>query len=554
MNDGGAATHGVCRTGTPVTHRIFRSLCFAALPAVLLFSCVTVPGTQSSQESLSVMPRDPLRPVVAPFPHAPFARPVIPDRMFDIRRYGAREGAVSTEAIRNAIDAAARSGGGSVIIPAGVWPTGAIHLENNINLHLNEGAELRFSQEPKDYLPAVFSRHEDVECYKSSAFIYANGKTNIAITGQGVLDGQGAPWWSLKEKGAAAESLLYAMASSGVPVERRVFDGSPGKQLRPAFFQPMNCTNVLVEGPTFLYGAFWTITPTYCDNVIIRNIRIVTEGERGHVPNGDGVDPSSCRNVLIEECTFDTGDDCIALKAGRDRDGRRVAVPTENVIIRNCIGLRGHGGIVIGSETAGGIRHVLATDCRFSGTDRIIRIKSARGRGGTIEDLWFRDIEGRDIAREAIHVNLLYTGERLPAAAVSEETPRVRNLHFDHITCASGSGFGIEVLGLPEMPAENISFARLDLRTLKGMNLADVRGVTLDASSIRATTPPLISVLNGQHITLGPCTLSAAGGILLAVRDAASDAITISRRALPGSEDWLLLEAGVQARTVVVTE
>ncbi len=526
----------------------------AALPALILFSCIGIPGTASLQDTPTAIPRDTIRPVVAPFPLASFTLPAIPARRFDIRSYGAREGTSSTEAIRNAIEAAASAGGGTVLIPDGVWHTGAIHLENNIDLHLSAGAELRFSQDPKEYLPVVFSRHEDIECYKSSAFIDAQGKSNIAITGTGVLDGQGTPWWVLKEQGAPAEALLYDMASRGVPVDQRVFDGSPGRQLRPAFFQPVKCRNVLVDGPTFLYGAFWTITPTYCDNVIIRNVRIVTEGDRGHVPNGDGIDPSSCRNVLIERCTFDTGDDCIAIKAGRDRDGRRVGVPTENVVIRDCTGLRGHGGIVIGSETAGGIRNVLATDCKFSGTDRIVRIKTARGRGGTIENLWFRNIEGRDIAREAILVNMLYTGERLPAAPVSEETPRIRNLHFENIRCLSGKGYGVEILGLPEMPVEDLYFTRVEMRTPRGMNLADVKGMTFDGSTLSATAAPLISVLDGRDITFGAGTLALPGGIILSVTGQLSGGIRMSRRAVPASGEWLSIDPAVAPGAVVMTE
>lgn len=556
MNDGDAAKCGYGRIGAPDSRRVITRFFISAFPALFFLACIGFPGAASPQSSRTTMPGDTLQQVVAPFPVPAFTRPAIPERQFDIRDFGARESTdtKSTQAIRRAIETAARAGGGTVVIPDGVWRSGAIHLEDNINLHLSAGAELRFSQDFEDYLPVVFSRHEDIECYKSSAFISANGKSNIAITGTGILDGQGTPWWPLKEQGAQAEVLLYDMASRGVPVEQRVFDGSAGKQLRPAFFQPVNCRNVLVEGPTFLYGAFWTITPTYCENVIIRKIRIVTEGERGHVPNGDGIDPSSCKNVLIEKCTFDTGDDCIAIKAGRDKDGRRVGVPTENVVIRDCTGLRGHGGIVIGSETAGGIRNVLATDCRFTGTDRIIRIKTARGRGGTIENLWFRNIEGRDIAREAIHVNMLYTGERLPAAPVSEETPRIRNLHFENVSCASGKGYGIEILGLPEMPVENVFFTRLDLRTSKGVNLADVNSVHFKESRVSATAAPLIAILDGRDITFGAGTLTVSGGVILSVRGQSSAGINISRRVVPAGKEWLSLDVGIPPGAVVVTE
>jgi rhamnogalacturonyl hydrolase YesR/pectate lyase len=457
------------------------------------------------------MPDDAIRPVAAPFPFPQLRRPLIPDHRYDIRDFGAGKeaGGSSTAAIRKAIETAARAGGGAVIVPAGSWRTGAIRLRSNINLHLVRGAELRFSQDVADYLPAVFSRHEDIECFKPSAFIYADGDSNIAITGTGTLNGQGSPWWRLKTERADAESLLSAMAAKGIPVEQRVFDGRNGRILRPAFVQPMRCRNVLVEGPTFLYGAFWTITPTYCENVIIRDVNIVTEGDAGHVPNGDGVDPSSCRNVLIDQCTFDTGDDCIAIKSGRDADGLRVAIPSENIVIRKCSGRRGHGGIVIGSETAGGIRNLFATECRFEGTDRMIRIKTARGRGGVIENLWFRNIEGRKIAQQAIHLNMLYTGERLPAQPVSATTPRIRNVRFDSVSCVSGKGYGVEILGLPEMPVEDVTFSRMVLRETKGVHIADARRIRIEAS----------------HITPGP-----------------------------PSTDWLVLDAGVGPGDVTVAE
>jgi polygalacturonase len=477
------------------------------------------------------VPTEEIRPLAAPFAMPHPRRPSIPGRAVSIRDFGATEGGSvkNTVAIRSAIQTLAGAGGGTVIIPPGTWLTGAIHLEDSTNLHLQKGAVLLFSQDPADYLPVVFSRHEDIECYKYSAFIYAEGKTNIAITGEGTLNGQGKPWWPFKTEKKQVEQLLNDMAQRGVPVAQRIFDGRDGRELRPAFFQPMRCTNVLVEGVTFLYGAFWTITPTYCNNVIVRNVRIVTEGEYGHVFNGDGVDPSSTRNVLIEDCDFDTGDDCVAIKAGRDRDGLRVNLPTENVVVRNCRGLRGHGGIVIGSETSGSIRNILAEQCQFSGTDRIVRIKSARGRGGILENMWFRDLSGTGILMEALHINMLYTGSRLPAAAVDRTTPQVRNIHFERISTTAGKSYAIEILGLPEMPLENISFDRIVAEGEKGFRMADVRGVTLTNSSIRTASGPIISVMEGENITLDALTVPAGAAMLLRLEGEGSNAITLRR-------------------------
>ncbi len=262
--------------------------------------------------------------ITAPFPMPQLVRPQFPDRVFNIQDHGAVAGGQTknTEAIAEAIAAAARSGGGTVLVPAGTWLTGAIHLDNNINLRLAEGAVLLFSQNFGDYLPAVLSRHEGMDCLKYSSFVYANGKTNIAITGQGTLEGQGRPWWVSEKKLRALDSkTLEELADENVPVEQR------SVHLRPAFFQPIHCRNVLVEGVTFRFGAFWTIQPTYCENIIVRGVKIVTEGDYGHTPNGDGVNPDSCRNVLIEYCDLETGDDCVTLKSGRAADGLRVAKP-----------------------------------------------------------------------------------------------------------------------------------------------------------------------------------------------------------------------------------
>lgn len=484
------------------------------------------------------------------------SRPVIPSRSFDIREFGALEGSQvkNTIAIQKTIDSIATLGGGSVVIPKGRWLTGAIHLENNINLYLSKDAELLFSQDSTDYLPVVFSRHEDIECYKYSSFIYAEGKTNIAITGDGILNGQGSRWWGWKRSKKDVEVLLNEMASKGVPVKDRIFDGTDGKQLRPAFFQPMNCKNILVEGVTFLYGAFWTITPTYCENVIIRKVGIETEGSYGHTPNGDGVNPSSCKNVLIEYCDFDTGDDCIAIKAGRDKDGLRVAKPTENVVIRNCRGLRGHGGIVIGSETSGGVRNVYAVNCQFKGTDRIVRIKTARGRGGIIENMWFKDITGEDILSEAIHLNMLYTGTRLPAQTVSQTTPTIRNIHFENIKCSSGKNYAIELLGIPEMLIENIWFDGIDVNAIKGINVTDVKGIHFKNSSINATSPPLFNITDGQNITIESVKLSGGVEQLLRVTGETSCDIKIRKTNIVKNNKSVFLGPNVSQHAVLIEE
>jgi hypothetical protein len=502
---------------------------------VLLFCILFIPHSLSCQSNHTIT-SEVIAPIGAPFDMPQLTRPIIPERKFDIRDFGAKEGGVfkNTKSIQAAITKAAETGGGIIVIPNGKWLTGAIHLENNINLYLTKGAELLFSQDVTDYLPVVFSRHEDIECYKYSSFIYANGKTNIAITGEGVLNGQGKSWWGWKESKKGMEKLLNEMSDKEVPVEQRQFDGTDGRELRPAFFQPMNCKNILVEGVTFLYGAFWTITPTYCENVIVRKVRIETEGSYGHTPNGDGVDPSSCKNVLIEDCDFNTGDDCIAIKAGRDKDGLRVNKPSENIVIRNCSGLNGHGGIVVGSETSGSIRNVFAVNCQFKGTDRVVRLKTARGRGGVIENMWFKDLVGEKILKEALHLNMLYTGTRLPAQSISQSTPTIRNIHFENINIISGDGYAIEILGLPERFIENVWIENVSAKASKGINISDARGVYLKNSKISATFAPVLNIIDGNDIVADSVKFSGEGNKLIEVSGANSKDIKFRKSNVTG--------------------
>ncbi len=518
----------------------------------ILVSSILCSPIQSSTHSGSDSTIDPIAPISVPFDMPQLQRPVFPPRTYSIVEAGAIEGGTvkCTQAILSTIEKAAKAGGGTVLIPKGRWLTGAIRLDNNINLRLEKDAVLLFSQDTSDYLPVVFSRHEDVECYKYSAFIYAEGKENIAITGEGTLDGQGKPWWIYKTD--KKEEVLYALGNKNIPVNERIFDGKNGQRLRPAFFQPMNCKNILVEGVTFKYGAFWTITPTYCENIIVRKIRIETEGEYGHTPNGDGVDPSSSRNVLIEDCIFDTGDDCIAIKAGRDNDGLRVNRPTENIVVRNCIGLRGHGGIVIGSETSGSIRNIYAENCQFNGTDRIIRLKTARGRGGVLENMWFKNMSGDNIQLEAIHLNMLYTGKRLPEQPVSATTPRLRNIHFDGITCTSGKSYAIEILGLPEMLVENISFNNIVATSEKGVNISDAKDIQIMNSSFTPATYPVMKITDGREILISSLQIPTGAETFLKVEGAASKNIKISKSNISDKDKAISLGEQVSPQAVKV--
>ncbi|MBS1856555.1 MAG: glycoside hydrolase family 28 protein [Acidobacteria bacterium] len=341
--------------------------------------------------------------------------PKFPNRKFEITRYGAKEGGTidNTEAFRKAIDAAAAAGGGHVTVPEGVFLTGAIHLKSNINLVVPKGATVKFNPDTRLY-PIVLTRFEGLECMNWSPFIYALDQTNIAITGGGTLDGQAGceHWWPWSGKAGCgtspgnqrkARTALGEMAEKGVPVEQRVF--GEGGYLRPMFVQPYRCTNVMIEGITITNSPMYEMHPVLCRNFIARGVTVSSHG-----PNNDGCDPESSVDVLLDGCTFDTGDDCIAIKSGRNADGRRLNRPSENIIVQNCDMKDGHGGVTMGSECSGNIRYVFAQDCRMDSPnlDRVLRFKDNAMRGGIIEHVYMRNVKVGQVARAALDVDFYY--------------------------------------------------------------------------------------------------------------------------------------------------
>jgi polygalacturonase len=341
--------------------------------------------------------------------------PVFPARDFDITRYGAKpDGKTdSSDAFRKAIGAAAQAGGGRVHVPEGVFLTGALHLKSGVNLHVAKGATVKFIPDPKLY-PIVLTRFEGLECMNYSPFVYAFDQRNIAITGEGTLDGQATcdhwwPWSGKRNCGTTpgtqrdARAKLLDMAEKGVPVEKRVMGA--GAWLRPMFVQPYRCQNVLIEGVTIVNSPMYEMHPVLCRNVTVRNVTVSSHG-----PNNDGCDPESSADVLIDGCTFDTGDDCIAIKSGRNADGRRLHTASENIIVQNCTMKDGHGGVTLGSECSGNIHNVYARNCKMDSPnlDRVLRFKDNAMRGGVIEHIYMRDIEAGQVAGPAIEVDLQY--------------------------------------------------------------------------------------------------------------------------------------------------
>jgi polygalacturonase len=444
-----------------------------------------------------------IAPFKTPFGEFNFERPVFPDKAVSIVDFGAKAGGTfkNTEAIKNAISEISKSGGGKVIVPEGKWLTGPIVLRSNVNLHLEEGAEILFSQDFSDYLPAVLTNYEGCEVYSYSPFIYAFKQENIAITGKGVLQGQGKPWWELRKTKGNGTKRIKEMNENEVPVEKRRFDNLDNFLL-PVFFGPQYCKNVLLEGIRFEYGAFWTVNPSFCENIIIRDIYILTHGEYGRTRNGDGINPNSCQNVLIEYNTLDTGDDCITLKAGRNKDGRRLGIPEKNILIRYNVGLQGHGGIVIGSEMSGGVENVYAHDCKFYGTDRVVRLKTGRGRGGYIRNCWFINMEADTIEREAIRINMLYGDSKKQVQEVNEGTPRIENIHIENLSCKYSKRTNISIIGIPEMPVKNVTIKNINIGGKRGVRISDAKNIQIENLWIGNDLESAVSISNSDSISI----------------------------------------------------
>ncbi|MCC7044251.1 MAG: glycoside hydrolase family 28 protein [Acidobacteria bacterium] len=387
--------------------------------------------------------------------------PRFPDRRFDITAFGARDRATTdaTNAIRMAVSACAAAGGGRVVVPAGRFITGPIHLASNVNLHLEDEATLAFARDPKAYLPLVLTRFEGMELWNYSPLIYAIDAANVAVTGRGTLDGQADfdHWWSWK--GAwkdvparpgqptqiPARLRLAEMVEAGRPVSERVF--GEDAYLRSSFVQPYRCQNVLIEGVTIVNSPMWEIHPVLCRNVTVRDVTVRTHG-----PNNDGCNPESSRDVLIERCTFDTGDDCIALKSGRNAEGRRLNTPVENVVIRDCEMRDGHGAVVVGSEASGGARNIFAERCRMDSPqlDRALRFKTNSVRGGVIEHVYMRDVTIGQVAEAVVTADFFYEegdSGRFP--------PTLRDVELRNVT-SQKSRYGLLLRGYAHSPISNV--------------------------------------------------------------------------------------------------
>nr|WP_238354427.1 glycoside hydrolase family 28 protein [Fulvivirga marina] len=467
------------------------------------------------------------------------ATPSFPDHTTNIKDYDAVGNGIfdNTSAFTRAIDALVEKGGGKLIVPRGIWLTGPIVFKSNINLHVEQGALIVFSKDKSKY-PLIGTSFEGLDTYRCQSPIYGRDLENIAITGKGVIDGSGDAWrlvkigkmapsqWErlIKSGGVLSDdgkvwypSEAYAKANELVhnfnvpPFKTREEFEAVKDFLRPVMVSFINCKRVLLDGPTFQNSPAWNIHPLMCEDVIIRNL---TVRNPWYSQNGDGLDLESSKNVLIYNNTFDVGDDAMCIKSGKNADGRKRGIPTENVIIKNNIVYHGHGGFVVGSEMSGGVKNIHISNCTFMGTDIGLRFKSTRGRGGIVENIYISQIDMIDIPAEAIRFNMFYGGqspileEGQEAAQtdhqpipVTEETPAFRNIFMKDIT-ATGSGTAALFQGLPEMKLKNVTLENAILEAKNGITIIDSDQITFKHVKVIREKGNVLTIYNGTHVNI----------------------------------------------------
>ena len=403
--------------------------------------------------------------VALPFAMPQWTAPTFPARDFPIVDYGAKEGVKCTAAFADAVAACSRMGGGRIVVPKGVWTTGAIHLRSNCELHLAEGAVVSFTDDPADYLPAVRSSWEGLECVNYSPLVYAYGCTNVAITGRGELKPVMTRWSVFFKEGKTdiqkARGILYKWGAEDYPVEKRVMPTVSGAIMRPQLIQFNRCRDILIDGVKIRDSPFWTIHLFLSENVIVRNI-----DSSAHGFNNDGIDIEMTRNVVVENCTFDQGDDGIVLKAGRNRDAWRLGRATENVVVTNCDFRFAHSLVGVGSELSGGVRNFYMANCRIGKTYRIVYFKTNHRRGGTVENVYVRDITAGEVRHSAIALesDVLYQWAEFPDYETRYTV--FRNLDVRNMKVESAEWL-IDVRADSHAPARGLHFENLHLATAR---------------------------------------------------------------------------------------
>jgi len=514
--------------------------------------------------------------------------PVFKKDTLSIKKYGAVSdgNTLNTKSINATINALSKKGGGVVLIPSGLWLTGPVVLKSNINLHLTAGATLLFTSDKKEY-PLVEANWEGLPQMRNQSPISATNASNIAITGKGIIDGNGDGWRMVKKDKLNETQWKKLVESGGLvsddkktwyPSEKTLKGSkmqnpgviSPEKDaafyqsikdfLRPNLVLLTSCKYVLLEGVTFQNSPAWCLHPLMCEDLTVRNVFVKNPW---YAQNGDGIDAESCKNVLIENSVFDVGDDALCMKSGRDEEGRKRGMPIENVIIRNCTVYAAHGGFVIGSEMSGGARNIYVNNCTFIGTDIGLRFKTTRGRGGIVENIFIKDIYMKDIPAEAILFDMYYmakdpvalAGEKreLPKVElkpVDETTPQFKNFHVSNVYC-NGAEKAIFIRGLPEMHVKDIVLENMVFQAKKGIDVQEATGITFkNIKIISAETNPVIDIVQSDKLVFDNITYKDGAELLFRVSGERSGGITIKNTDAAKAKEKIIYELGANEKSV----
>lgn len=494
---------------------------------------------------------------------------------------------LNTKSINDAITAVSKKGGGVVFVPAGLWLTGPVVIKSNVNLHLAQGATLLFTADKSQY-PLVAANWEGLPQMRNQSPVSATDAVNIAITGKGIIDGNGDPWRAVKSDKLTASQWKKLVASGGVLSEDKKtwypsesfmkgskMPSNPGMItpdrdaayyesikdfLRPNMVLFTKCKNVLLEGVIFQNSPAWCLHPLMCENLTVKNIFVKNPW---YAQNGDGIDVESCKNVLIENSVFDVGDDALCMKSGRDVEGRKRGMPTENVIIRGCTVYASHGGFVIGSEMSGGARNIYVSNCTFIGSDIGLRFKTTRGRGGVVENIFIKDIYMKDIPAEAILFDMYYmakdpvalVGEKreLPKVefkAVDETTPSFRNFHISNVYC-NGAEKGIFLRGVPEMHVKNIVLENMVLQADKGIDVQEASNITFrNIKVISKETNPVVDVIQSDNLVFDNITYKEGAELLFRISGERTKDIKVKNTDASKAKEKVSFELGAEAKVL----
>ena len=509
---------------------------------------------------------------------------------FNIKKFDAVADGITlnTVAINKAITACNKNGGGVVLVPGGMWLTGPIVLKSNVNLHINRDAVLQFTSDFDQY-PLLQGNWEGLSAYRNQSPLSADHAENIAITGSGIIDGFGDVWRAVKKDKLNETQWKNKLASGGLLSEdkktwypsQKSFVGTTVKEpgvikpgmtvkdveaykdfLRPNLLVFSSCKKVLLEGVTFQNSPAWCLHPLMCEDLTVRNI---SAKNPWYAQNGDGIDVESCKNFIIENSTFDVGDDGICIKSGRDEEGRKRGLPTENGIIRNNIVYHAHGGFVIGSEMSGGARNLFVSDCSFIGTDVGLRFKTARGRGGVVEKIYVNNIIMKDIVGEAILFDMYYmakdpvplAGEKRDAPKaellpVTEATPQFRDFHVKNIVCY-GAEKGIFIRGLPEMHIKNIELENLVIRSKKGVECEEASNISIkNLRLLVADSDPVINILNSNNISFDKLLFNEGAELLVNVKGERSSLIKLKNLDSSKVKNKIKADLGAKDNSVII--